>query len=513
MAESPLERGVIWVGANDGPVHVTRDNGKTWKNVTPPDLPPGGRVQNIDASSIRRGAAYIAVYRFLREHDLKPYVYATSDYGATWQRLADGTNGIPGDHPVRVVREDPEREGLLYAGTEFGFFVSFDHGAAWQPLQQNLPATPVTDIRVKRGDLVIATMGRSFWIMDDIGPLRQIAGGIPTSATAGSGRRSGDRAAPGVASNGGATTGGAAMGPGQARAAALDLSQPVLLQPATQVRYRRAGGGRGGGPVPQYPPVALPIDYILPDGFTGTVSLEISDAAGRVVRAIESAGAGRGRGRGRGADPDAEMRGGGGRGRGGAVPATAKPGHNRYWWDYRWANNGPMAAPGKYTVKLVTGAGATGAGPAAAPDPAVRTFEIRVDPAVLRDGITTADLVEQQDFLLRVRDAIGEATGLRARIQQAMQKAGVPAPESPGPGEWVGAMTYAHPLQRLWARVVTAPGTYEQGMLIDQLSNLVSAEGGADQKIGAEARTRFDDLVREMTAIEAELQKIGSRMP
>jgi hypothetical protein len=136
-----------------------------------------------------------------------------------------------------------------------------------------------------------------------------------------------------------------------------------------------------------------------------------------------------------------------------------------------------------------------------------------VDPAVLRDGITTADLVEQQDFLLRVRDAIGEATGLRARIQQAMQKAGVPAPESPGPGEWVGAMTYAHPLQRLWARVVTAPGTYEQGMLIDQLSNLVSAEGGADQKIGAEARTRFDDLVREMTAIEAELQKIGSRMP
>ncbi len=109
MDESPIERGVIWVGANDGPVHVTRDNGKTWKNVTPKDLPPGGRVQNIDASHLRRGSAYIAVYRYLFEHDLKPYIYRTDDYGATWTKLTDGTNGIPVDHPTRVVREDPER--------------------------------------------------------------------------------------------------------------------------------------------------------------------------------------------------------------------------------------------------------------------------------------------------------------------------------------------------------------------------------------------------------------------
>src|SRR5687767_14267295 len=143
MDESPIERGVIWVGANDGPVHVTRDNGKTWKNVTPKDLPPGGRVQNIGASPRRKGAAYIAVYRFLREHDLKPYIYATSDYGASWVKLTDGTNGIPNDHPTRVVREDPERDGLLYAGTEFGFFVSFDNGKRWESLQRNLPATPV----------------------------------------------------------------------------------------------------------------------------------------------------------------------------------------------------------------------------------------------------------------------------------------------------------------------------------------------------------------------------------
>jgi photosystem II stability/assembly factor-like uncharacterized protein len=515
MAESPLERGVIWTGANDGPVHVTRDNGKTWKNVTPPGLPPGGRVQNIDASPIRKGAAYIAVYRFLREHDLKPYIYATNDYGATWTKLTDGTNGIPNDHPTRVVREDPEREGLLYAGTEFGFFVSFNNGRTWQPLQQNLPATPVTDIRIKRDDLVISTMGRSFWIMDDISPLRQLSGAVQTTSTAamsGEGARA-DRSigvAPVMGAEGRTAPGAALavrLGDDNA-AAAVDLTRPLLLQPATQVRYRRAGGGRGGAP--QYPPVALPIDYILPEGFSGTMSLEISDSAGRVVRTVQAGGE-RGAGRGRGG-ADEQMRGGAvGRGRGGGALATARPGHNRYLWDYRWANNGPMAAPGKYTVKLITGAASQAAADARAQsqsDQTARTFEVRVDPAVLRDGITIADLVEQQNFLLHVRDAIAEANQLRGRIQQAMQKAGVQPPPSPGPGEWVSAMKYANPLQGLWARVVTAPGTYEQGMLIDQFSNIMSAEGAADQKIGSESRKRFDDLVKEMKAIEAELQKV-----
>jgi hypothetical protein len=451
MDESRVERGVIWVGANDGPVHVTRDNGKTWLNVTPRDLPPGGRVQNIDASPIRKGSAYIAVYRFLREHDLRPYVYRTNDYGSTWTKLTDGTNGIPADHPVRVVREDPEREGLLYAGTEFGIFVSFDDGTRWRSLQQNLPATPVTDIRVHRGDLVIATMGRSFWIMDDVAPLRQAS-----------------------------------------TARAL-----TLLQPSTRVRYRRAGGGRGVGP--QYPPVALAIDYVLPPDGAGSPAIEIADASGRTVRTIQAGG-------GRGAEPavgssDAPDTGMAlPQGRGVAASLRRAPGHNRFWWDYRWANNGPLVAPGKYTIRMM-----------GAPADAVasRTFEVAVDPSVLTDGITVADLVEQQDFLLRVRDAQAEANRLRARLHQAMQQAGVPVPPSPGPGERVGGMRYAHPLQALWVRIVTAPGTYEQGMLVDQLSNILRAEGGADQKIGAESRRRFDDLVRELRAIDAELRKVA----
>jgi photosystem II stability/assembly factor-like uncharacterized protein len=462
MDESPLERGVIWVGANDGPVHVTRDGGKTWKNVTPPELPPGGRVQNIDASHIRKGAACIAVYRYLREHDLKPYIYRTDDYGATWTKLKDGANGIPVDYPARVVREDPERAGLLYAGTEFGIFVSFDNGARWQPLQQNLPATPVTDIRVHRGDLVIATMGRSFWIMDDIAPLRQMA---------------------------------------------ASTTQLTLLRPSSRIRYRRAGGGRGAAP--QYPPVALAIDYVVPEGFSGPLTLTIADAQGRTVRTVDSTAAGR-RGQGRGAAaPDAppadpDMAPAAGRGRGASAPLTTHVGHNRYMWDYRWSNNGPLVAPGKYNASLAPAAGS-------APPQLSREFEVQVDPGVLRDGTTVSDLVEQQNFLVRVRDAIADATRLRAETQQAMEKADILPARSPGPGQSVNSIEYSHPLQRIWSRLVTAPGIYEQGMLIDQLGNIARAEGGADQKVGAESRRRLDDLLAEMSAIEAELRKVEGK--
>jgi photosystem II stability/assembly factor-like uncharacterized protein len=424
MDESRVERGVLWVGANDGPVHVSRDNGRTWKDVTPRDLPPGGRVQNIEASPIRKGSAYIAVYRFLREHDLRPYIYGTDDYGVTWTKLTSGSNGIPADHPTRVVREDPVRGGLLYAGTEFGFFVSFDNGGRWQSLQQNLPATPVTDIRVHRGDLAISTLGRSLWIMDDIAPLRQ----------------------------------------------ASSATSMTLLQPSARVRYRRAGA-TSRALAPQYPPVALAIDYLVPPGYAEPLSLEITDAAGRLVRRVSSA-----------VGPSL------------AAMLTTKTGHNRFLWDYRWSEGGPFAAPGTYTATI---AGLS------------KTFEVVVDPGVLRDGITTADLVEQQNFLLEVRDTHTEATRLRGRIQSAMQKAGVALPPAPGPGEWVAGMKYSHPLQNLWARLVTAQGPYPQGMLIDQLSNIVRAEGNADQKVGAESRRRLDDLVKQMQAIDAELRTIA----
>ncbi len=181
IAESPHQAGVIWVGANDGPFHITRDDGATWTDITPKDLPPGGRVAFIDVSHHRRGSAYYAVYRYLLG-DYAPYLYLTDDYGRTWTRLTDGTNGIPGDTPTRVVREDPVREGLLYAGTEFGMYISFDNGGHWQPFDLNLPRVPINDIQVHDNDLIVATQGRSIWMIDDISSLRQITPETTTSA-------------------------------------------------------------------------------------------------------------------------------------------------------------------------------------------------------------------------------------------------------------------------------------------------------------------------------------------
>lgn len=173
IEESPVERGVIWTGSNDGLVHLSRDGGATWTDVTPPALPVPSTVNRIDVSTFDGGSALLTAYRY-RLDDFQPYVYRTTDYGASWTRIADGTNGIPADHPTRVVREDPERAGLLYAGTEFGLYVSFDDGQRWQQLQLNLPRSPITDLVVHRGDLVVATQGRGFWILDDVTPLRHV---------------------------------------------------------------------------------------------------------------------------------------------------------------------------------------------------------------------------------------------------------------------------------------------------------------------------------------------------
>jgi len=174
IAESPRAPGLIWAGSDDGLVHVTRDAGKTWKNVTPAELPEWARISMIEASNFAPGTAYVAANRYQLD-DMKPYLYRTTDYGATWTLI---TNGIPATEFARVLREDPERAGLLYAGTERGVWVSFDNGANWQSLRRNLPIVPVHDLAVKEGDLIAATHGRSFWILDDLSALRQLTPAI-----------------------------------------------------------------------------------------------------------------------------------------------------------------------------------------------------------------------------------------------------------------------------------------------------------------------------------------------
>jgi photosystem II stability/assembly factor-like uncharacterized protein len=169
LAESPAEPGVLWAGSDDGLIHITRDGGRTWENVTPRGMPAWIQVNSIEAHSTDRGRAYAACTMY-KSDDLRPYLYRTTDYGRSWSSI---TRGIAADHFTRVIRADPVRSGLLYAGTERGVYVSFDDGDRWQPMQGNLPVVPVTDLAVKGSDLVVATQGRSFWVLDDLTALRQ----------------------------------------------------------------------------------------------------------------------------------------------------------------------------------------------------------------------------------------------------------------------------------------------------------------------------------------------------
>lgn len=177
VVESTQERGLIWVGSDDGLVHLTRDAGRNWEIVTPAEMEDWSRVNLIEASPHDAGTAYLAVNRYHLD-DFKPYVYKTHDYGKTWQRVS---HGIPEGAFVRTVREDPERKGLLYAGTETGVYVSLDDGEHWDSLQLNLPAVPITDLAVKNDDLVAATQGRAFWILDDLSSLHQLTEGVLAS--------------------------------------------------------------------------------------------------------------------------------------------------------------------------------------------------------------------------------------------------------------------------------------------------------------------------------------------
>jgi photosystem II stability/assembly factor-like uncharacterized protein len=451
IRESPLEKGVIWAGSNDGPVHVTRDNGKTWTDVTPKALPPGGRVQNIEPSPHRKGSAYIAVYRYLLG-DFHPYIYRTDNYGKSWTLLTDGKNGIPADDPTRVVREDPNREGLLYAGTEFGMFASFDNGGHWQSLQLNLPITPVTDIQVHRHDLVISTQGRSFWILDDITPLEQLDDKVASSTT-------------------------------------------HLFTPDTAYRFRYRS--RGGPDDPQYPPAGAMIDYYLAEQPSGPVTLEILDAKGEVVRSfaglgtrdsgLATASGARGSAPRAGRFPSPESR----------VPSSS--GMHRFIWDLQYPGpesgngrggrgGGPMVAPGTFRARLTVGDWSD-----------TQPLVVRADPRVTKDGVTQADLEQQLAHNLRVRDAVSQANRVSARIDEARERL---------VGAAGAAADTLRQLDALHTQLVTEPIRYSEPKLLDQLNYLYRMTLGADQRVGQDAIDRYRELKAQLDGVVAQATKL-----
>lgn len=367
IEESPVEPGVIWSGSNDGLVQVTRDGGMTWKNVTPPDMAPEGRIQTIDPSPHEGGRAYFAAYRTLLG-DFTPFIYKTEDYGDTWTLLTPGDNGIPIDHPTRVIREDPEVKGLLFAGTEFGMFYSMNDGVSWSSFQMNLPATPITDIKVHNSDLVLSTMGRGFWVMDDISPLRQID-------------------------------------------TALAAAESYFFNPSDAVRNRGQGGRGVSAPhVPEWSQQGAVFDYLL-HATAQEVELEIRDAEGMILRTFSSDDSG-GRvqmGQGMRAPFQRTI---------GTVGLGRRSGVNRFVWDLRVlgpngsTRGGPMVVPGVYEARLRID-GATH----------IESLNVLMDPRSRMDGITIEDIQAQYELGMEVLVAIEDADATIDRLTGAMERA------------------------------------------------------------------------------------------
>jgi len=361
IAESSKHAGELWVGTDDGRVHLTRDEGKSWTEITPPGL--GETLINaIELSPHQDGKAFVVATRF-RFNDPTPNILVTEDYGRSWKRKVDGI--AAGDF-VRIVREDPVRKGMLYAGTEHGLYLSFDDGDHWQRLQLNLPRVPVTDLRVHAGDLVASTQGRAFWILDDISPLRQL-GRVP---------------------------------------AGVALFKPAALPQIRTGRGREAGQGEN-------PPTGALIDYWLPaQASASKVKLEILDSSGNVVNSYTSAGAPEGVApTSKPSDPDEDED---------QQPATpdrlpSAAGLNRFVWDWQvspvpsypelkaWrAGRGYRVAPGWYTARLTAG-GVTQS----------QRFEVMPDP---RTAISDSEQAQKQALLAAIR---GDTIALLDDVQQA----------------------------------------------------------------------------------------------
>lgn len=452
IRESSVQAGVIWVGANDGPVHVTRDNGESWDDVTPRRLPPGGRVDAVEPSPHDAAKAYIAVLRY-QFGDWKPYIYRTNDFGRSWDLLTDG-NGIPEDYPTRVVREDPDKVGVLYAGTEYGIFVSLDDGDTWHDFQQNLPVTPVTDIKIVRGDLAISTMGRSFWVLDNITTLQQDA------------------------------------------INSLD-SEPALFQPKTTIRYRRPRG-MPNTEVPDYPQPAVVIDYYLPENFSERLVMEILDDAGNVVNRFTNADEDSDDGPGEQALTDM--------GTNQTIflvddSLSTDAGLNRFRWTMRhfgaWHSNGdrryqngPMVKPGTYTVRLSAGDSTM-----------EHAFELQVDPRVLAGGTTLADISAQVDLQLEITELLSSARRLEDELDTEQEELEELETEN---GLSAQQQARLENVNAVLSALQTAEGIYMEPMLTAQISYLYNMINAADQAPGQEAEMRFTELNQQLQALTAE---------
>lgn len=468
FTESPVLKGVLWAGTDDGLVQLSRDGGKTWKNVTPKGMGDFSRVSLIEASHFAAGTAYVAANRF-QQDDFSPILFKTTDFGTTWTKIV---TGITSTEFTRAIREDPVRKGLLFAGTERGVWVSFNDGGVWQRLQLNMPPVPVHDLTIKEGDLIVATHGRSFYVLDDISPLRQLNSTV--------------------------------------------LAGVHLYQPRDTHRIDWGGGffgGRGGSTVGQNPPTGVMVNYFLPKGGED-VTLDFLDAAGKVIKSFNSKpdstpGAG-----GRGAvDPEAAV----------FAPPRAlrvqnKVGLNQFAWNMRypdavvfpgmilWAGDtrGPVAPAGTYRVRLTPGGG----------KPIIQTVRLLNDP---RSPATALEQMAQFNFLMKIRDKVTEAnegvismrhvkTEIDARLKQAPPQA---VQELTSAGKSLGTN-----LTGVEAEVYQIKNQSGQDplnypiKLNNKLAALTGVVGSAPGKPTAQSVQVFDELVGKLQVQTKKMDKL-----
>ena len=435
LSESTRAKGMLWAGTDDGRVNMTRDDGAHWSNVTPKALPEWSTISMIEPSPHDARVAYVAVDRHKLD-DIRPYAWKTTDSGVSWTPIAAG---LPEGAIVHVVREDPVRRGLLYAGTEIGVFVSFDDGASWRPLQFNLPTTPIHDLVVKGNDLVAATHGRSFWILDDVTPLRQLGGGAASM---------------------------------------------VLYAPQTAVRLHYPDQVDSRHPVGENPPAGAIIDYVLPAIPAGELTLDVVDSGGKVVRHLSSTKTTK-----EIQPPEWPDQ---------IVPndlIPAKAGMNRLTWDLRSNDpaqipgafysgtqpRGPLVPPGRYELRL-TANGSTLTEPLlVVADPRVPGSDAAINEKSALALATVADIDALHKAVNEIRTArkslVGRPTmaaldGRLANIEEALMQVNMKGSEA----------NLAFP-----------------GMLNEQYATFAATLDGADTSPTVQQRVMFEALHRRLT--------------
>ena len=450
FVESPHEQGVFWAGSDDGLVHVSRNGGADWAPVTPPDLPEWTLICMIEVSPHDRATAYIAATRYKLD-DTRPLLYRTTDYGRTWTSI---TGGLPDDDYTRVVREDPVRPGLIYCGTETGAYVSFDQGDSWQTLRANLPVVPVYDLQVKEDNLVAATHGRAFWILDDLTQLRQ----LEPSATGRSFQLLQPRDTYRVRS------------PFRDRKPATGKSYRAGL--GADVTYSESPGKHGEvvrkvWDAGENPPDGVIINYYLKDA-PDEVTITILDGDGQPIRTFSSNAPAAG-------DDNPEPR------------APAESGMNRFVWNLRYpaatkvpedkttedALVGPLAPPGTYQVTLQVG-----------DDSQTQSFRIVKDPRV---SATQEDLDAQFRFLVEIRDKVSETHDGINQLRRVRQQV----------EQWVNR-AQGHPSEEAVADAAEAVKEKLAG-IEEQL--IQSAYRGARDRL--DMPTRLNRKLSELTAVVA----------